>query len=655
MPAAWTERGTVLIQLGRHHLAFYRGYLDGLDLRTLARRYLEATPTEDGEIDLRVAKSMVRWIRDQLMVTARRSGHGSSAKVLRVEPDALRVTYAPATPSLEAFREERDPHDMLSEQDLIDLFQDSYGAVDNGALRRTQRNNRLRSKQLAILHRLEALTDASPRPKDGVDGWLDPAIARRLIDAGIPTLDLLVSVINARGFRWYTKVPRLGIKAAQQIIDWLMLPETISSLGMRLSAHGVVPRKELTPAMLAPPPMQTAIVPIENFLVPHALNGAFGSNRGERSSLSARNDLEAVYTWLARYKPGAHTHRAYRKEAERFLLWSILERGKPLSSLTVEDCIAYRDFLWHLGRQTAETWMQSYRIHQERWLGPRGVERHSSLWRPFEGPLSASSQKTALVILQSMMQWLSEQNYLHNNPFRALPHLAKRPTRHVDASRALTIAEWNLVKNYLSTLPRDQRYYRLRFILALAYSSGCRLSELVSLRRAHLRSFTRAGENDLHWEIVVTGKGDAIRTVQLNHQVVGEIREYLIIRGHHALGDTPPDVPLIAALPSLAVAGTADAPLSANRLYRVLKDFFQEVAVSIMDVDRDAAQKLGSASTHWLRHTFATHGIHNGMTLETIRDLLGHRSLTTTSVYVTTEKDKRSREVERLGPLSTFE
>jgi site-specific recombinase XerD len=654
MPAAWTERGTVLIQLGRHHLAFYRGYLDGLELRTLARRYLESTPTEDSEIDLRVAKSMVKWIRDQLMVAARRSGNASSAKVLRVEPDALRVTYAPATPSLEAFREERDPDEMFSEQELIDLFHDEYGATDKRALRRTQRNNRLRSKQLAILHRLEALTDASPRPDDGVDGWLDAAIARRLIDAGIPTLELLVTAINSRGFRWYTKVPRLGIKAAQQIVDWLMLPETVESLGMRLSARGVMPRKDWTPEMLAPAPRQTAIVPLENFLVPHDLNGAFGSNRGERSSLSARNDLEAIYTWLARYKPGGHTHRAYRKETERFLLWSILERGKPLSSLTVEDCIAYRDFLWHLGRQTPEVWAQSYRIAQERWMGPRGTERHSSLWRPFEGPLSASSQKTALVILQSMLQWLSEQNYLHNNPFRALPHLAKRPTITIDASRALTVAEWKLVKRHLSALPHDQQYYRLRFILALAYSSGCRLSELVSLRRANLRSFTRAGEDDTHWEIVVTGKGDHTRTVQLNPQVVEEIRRYLAIRGHGALSEAPPDLPLIAALPASGPFGSPDEPLSASRLYRVLKNFFRDVATSVFKADGDTAQKLKSASTHWLRHTFATHGIHNGMTLETIRDLLGHRSLTTTSVYVTTEKDKRSREVEKLGELATF-
>lgn len=654
MPAAWIERGTVLIQLGRHHLAFYRGYLDGLDLRTLARRYLETTPSDDGEIDLRVAKSMVKWIREQLLVTARRSGHASNAKVLRVEPEALRVTYAPATPSLDAFREERDPHDMFSEQELIDFFNDEYGTADKRALRRTQRNNRLRSKQLAILHRLEALTDASPRLQDGVDGWLDPAIARRLIDAGIPTLALLVTAINSRGFRWYTKVSRLGVKSAQQIVDWLMLPETIESLGVRLSARGIVPRKALTPAMIEPVPRQTAIVPIENFLVPHELSGAFGSNRGERSALSARNDLEAIHAWLARYKAGGHTHRTYRKEAERFLLWAILERGKPVSSLTVEDCIAYRDFLWYLGRQAPEVWAQYYRIPQDRWMGPRGTERHSSLWRPFEGPLSGSSQKTSLVILQGMLQWLAEQNYLHNNPFKALPHLAQRPTRNVDASRALTVAEWKLVKEHLSALPRDQQYFRLRFILALAYSSGCRLSELVALRRANLRAFTRAGEDDTHWEIMVTGKGDQIRTVQLNPQVVEEIRRYLAVRGHAALGEAPADIPLIAALPSSGCFGSADEPLSASRLYRVLKNFFRDVATSVMQADRDTAQKLQSASTHWLRHTFATHGIHNGMTLETIRDLLGHRSLTTTSVYVTTEKDKRSREVEKLGELAAF-
>ena len=655
MAAAWTERGTVLIQLGCHHFAFYRGYLDGLDLRTLARRYLETTPDDSSnEMDLRVAKSMVKWIQDQLVVIARRTGNSSTVKLLRVAPESLRTAYGPTVPSLEEFREERDPHEMFSEKELLELFNDEFGASDKTAERRTQRNNRLRSKQLAILKRLEDLTNAKPRLEDGVDGWLDPVIAHRLIAVGLTSLGKLVAAINDRGFRWYTKVPRIGVKAAKQIVDWLLLPETVESLGVRLSARGIMPRKNLMPEMLPPTPMRTAIVPLENFLLPHELSGAFGGNRGERPSLAARNDLEAIHAWLARRKAGSHTARAYRKEAERFLLWAILEAGKPVSSLTVEDCISYRNFLWHLGRQTPEDWARNFKIPQEQWMGQRGIDRFSPLWRPFEGPLSPSSQKTALVILQGMLQWLTEQNYLHNNPFKALPHLAKRPTEGIDVSRALTIAEWKHIKAYLATLPRDGRYYRLRFILALAYSSGCRLSELVSLRRSHLRSFVRAGEEDSQWEVIVTGKGDAVRSVQLNHHVIDEIQAYFRVRGHVSLSDVPPDAPLIAALPAPGQAGGSDDPLSASRLYKVVKTFFEDAALSVAGEDVALARKLRGASTHWLRHTFATHGIHNGITLETIRDLLGHRSLTTTSVYVTAEKDKRSREVEKLGDLAAF-
>jgi site-specific recombinase XerD len=657
MPSAWTERGTVLIQLGRHHFAFYRGYLDGLDLRTLARRYLETTedPGSEGtDMDLRVAKSMLRWVREQLMVAARRTGNGSGSRLIRLPPEALRVRYGASVPTLEEFREERDPYETYTEQELIELFQEEYGSDSTRLDRRAERNSRLRSRQLAVLRKIEELTGADPGPSDGVGGWLDPVIAKRLTAAGLHTIEQLVAAINSRGYRWYTKVPRVGEKAARQIMDWLMLPETEAALGMKLSARGIRPRKEWTDSMLLPSPVRTDIVPLESFLVPHDLNGAYGSNRADRPGISARNDLEAIHTWLARYPSGGHTQRAYRKEAERFLLWSVLEAGKALSSLTVEDCISYRNFLWYLGRQSDAVWSQYYRIPQQRWLGQRGIERLSPLWRPFEGPLSERSQKHALGIVQNLMQWLVDQRYLLHNPMRALPHLARAPAAAIEVSRSLTIAEWKIVKDYLLRLPQDARYHRLRFILALAYSSGCRLSELVALKRSDLKSFTRRGEDELQWEIGVTGKGGKYRTVQLNPQVVGEIRAYFRHRGYENLREVPGDVPMIAAIPTATGRGSHDEPISAVRLYRVLKTFFEEVAKSVIAADLEIAVKLRKASTHWLRHTFATHGIHNGIALETIRDLLGHSSLSTTSVYVTTEKDKRSREVEKFGDLAAF-
>jgi hypothetical protein len=44
--------------------------------------------------------------------------------------------------------------------------------------------------------------------------------------------------------------------------------------------------------------------------------------------------VEAGLDWLQSL---SNTQRAYRKEAERFLLWAIVQRGKALSWMTNED------------------------------------------------------------------------------------------------------------------------------------------------------------------------------------------------------------------------------------------------------------------------------------------------------------------------------
>lgn len=654
MASNWISRGTVLIQLGRHHFAFFRGYLDGLDLRELSERYIENNAAQSGAGDLRVAKSLLNWIMDQLCVAARRTGNASYVRLIRMPPEKLEVGLHPDVPDLDAFREERDPHQMFSERELLELFEQEYAELATGTNRRSTRNKRLRGRQVAVLSRLESLVEADPRLEDGVDGWLDPAIAKHLVAAGIKTLAELVQMIESHGYRWYTKVPRIGTKAAAYVTEWLMMPETARSMGVNLSVRSVRARKDINPAMLPALPRRTAIAPLEQFDTPQALSGAFGTNRGHRTSLSARDDLEAINAWLSRRKPGSHTARAYRKEAERFLLWAVLEANKALSSLSVEDCISYRDFLGRLGREAEDQWRQRFRIPQSDWMGPRGIDRFSCRWRPFEGALSESSQRTALVILQGMMQWLCDQNYLHNNPFKAIPHLARRKGG-LDTSRSLTLREWDQVKSYLNSREKDQKYHRLRFILALSYTTGCRLSELAGLRRRDLGSFVRAGEQETHWELVVTGKGEKTRRVQLNRMAVAETESYFQQRGYRSFADAPANTPLVAALTGSEATSEREAALSAARIYKVLKSFFEEMADATESSDPALAARYRSVSTHWLRHTFATHGIHAGIGLETIRDLLGHSSLTTTSIYVTSEKDKRSREVEKLDSLASFD
>jgi len=652
MRGGWVERGTVMIRLSRPHFAFYRGYLDGLELGSLARRYLETViGLENAADDLRVAKSSVKWIRDQLMIAARRSPRPSHARLFDLPPEKLNVQYARAVPSLEDFREERDPYEVYSEEDLIALFQDEYGSGSSKPDRRIERNARLRTKQMYALFQLEEQIAADPQLSDGVDGWLDPAIARRLQDAGVHTLGQLIEGMNVFGYRWYTKIPKIGAKAAAQIAKWLTEPSVTSALGVGLNARALTPRRDLAVALFSPPPARTAIVPLERFLVPAALDGSQGLNRGDRALLSARNDMEAINAWLKTRKPGSHSLRSYRKEAERFLLWSTMEKGKPISSLSVEDCTDYRDFLWALGRTPPAEWAQRYQIPQAAWIGKRGTERWSEYWRPFSGELQESSQKTALVIVQTLCQWLTDQHYLHGNPWKAVAMLAQRRDK-IDISHALTVTEWQSIKEYLATLPPDDRYYRLRFILVLAYSTGLRLSELVSLRKGALKSFTRSGESGEHWQIEVVGKGSVLREVELNQVVMDELCHYFQRRRHPSFESVPDEAPLIAALPSSGDPGTADDPLTVYRVYKILKRFFEKVANALPGADAAKADRIRRASTHWLRHTFATHALESGVSLEVVRGLLGHKSLDTTSVYITAERDRRSREMEKFGNAS---
>lgn len=114
-------------------------------------------------------------------------------------------------------------------------------------------------------------------------------------------------------------------------------------------------------------------------------------------ALDASNDYQPVNAWLSLHESAA-TQRAYRKEAERLILWAIVERGRALSSLTTEDAMAYRAFLGHSGPRA-------------RWVGAP-QPRSSPAWRPFAGDLSAHSAADALSVLNALYRWLIEQRYV---------------------------------------------------------------------------------------------------------------------------------------------------------------------------------------------------------------------------------------------------
>jgi len=619
-------------KIGRHHHAFYRGWLQGLDLKDLADRYLETG------LDLRLAKSTLAWLRDTLSQAALRHGRRGEARLLRLHLAVERPQKASTVPSLEDFRVERDPDGFYREEELIQLYLETFPEARD---KRARHRQRLIERQLAALVWIEQLLVTDPVPADLVSAWFDRPVADRLILAGIPTIGALMERIRDRGYRWWVTVPKLGEKGAARIVAWLRGYE--SSLGA-LPGHALAPiRTQPAPKLIQTRCRETGIVPIEAFVAPEVLAGRSGSNRHHlQPRIEAADDHHAILSWLATKSGSPNTERAYRKEAERLLLWAIIERGKALSDLSVEDCAAYRDWLSMLGRASVEQW--TFRLAPDEWIGKRNTPRFNPNWRPFDGPLSATSVRQALTILSSLFEWLVRVQYCAFNPWDAVgKKLAPRDDmpEDIELTRVFSKAQWQYLNEYLACLPDDPSAHRLRFVLPFAYATGLRLSELVDAKIGRLYTMPLRDSLGVRWMLKVRGKGSKWRAVPLASRLVEKLRDYLKQRGLDSdpLAN-PPDTPLISRLGS-------NTPVTGSALHKALRALFHQAAESLASsgMDQDA-KALRQATTHWLRHTCGAHLASSGVPVNLVQKLLGHVSLTTTSIYTETDDERLWAEIE---------
>lgn len=321
-----------------------------------------------------------------------------------------------------------------------------------------------------------------------------------------------------------------------------------------------------------------------------------------------------------------HSERAYRKEAERLLLWSIYARRKAFSSLTTEDVGEYVRFL-------ADPQPSSL------WVADKRYARFHPAWRPFvRGGLSRRSVAYAIHVLSAMCTWLVGRGYLDSNPFDGLPRIESGSWRPI--SRSLSEKQWRMVQSYVQALPDDENGLRQRFLIALAFGTGMRIHELGMARLADLRSYQFGSEPI--WYLHVLGKGMKEREVPLPSNLVMLLISYLKARGHafDTLMDLPPELPLLARL------GDTGAVLTTRSLDQIIKGIFHAVADQMQSEEPHASEALRKASTHWLRHTHATHALQKNVSLKSVRENLGHASLTTTSIYVHTEIADRHKEME---------
>ncbi|MEM4638360.1 MAG: tyrosine-type recombinase/integrase [Thermofilum sp.] len=153
---------------------------------------------------------------------------------------------------------------------------------------------------------------------------------------------------------------------------------------------------------------------------------------------------------------------------------------------------------------------------------------------------------------------------------------------------------------------------RDRLILLLLYTTGLRVSELVSLKRDDIDLERRA--------IRVRGKGGKERIVFFPESLASILGNYL-----SSLGDGSEYV----------------FPSSSGHIHYT----------TVERIVRRAAEAAGikkKVSPHVLRHSFATHSLAMGLDIREIQELLGHSSLSTTQVYAHISKERLKRDYDRV-------
>lgn len=363
-------------------------------------------------------------------------------------------------------------------------------------------------------------------------------------------------------------------------------------------------------------------VPLEQLIkAPESLTGECGTNRASSfitKQISASNDLEAIQSWLAEYKDSPETYRAYRKESERLLLWSLIEKQKPLSSLTRDDLRDYQSFL-----STLEP--------RDRWCGQRRP-RNNPKWRPFERPLNNESIAHAITIINALFSYLVEAGYLSGNPLGLMRRKIKDRNTNKITERFLEQSLWQLVVDYIEAMPRitpreTKEYERIRFLFHLLYLQGPRVSEVANAKMQDIKQM----RGKWWWEI--TGKGKKTQLIPVNNSMLDALIRY---RKFYEL----PAFPAHDELQPLFMSLNGAQGISSSTIYRMVKKIFLDCAKTLTKDCPDFANKLKKASTHWMRHTSITHQADAGIELRYIKRSARHESVETTMRYQHAEEEK---------------
>ncbi|MDQ3008128.1 MAG: tyrosine-type recombinase/integrase [bacterium] len=275
-----------------------------------------------------------------------------------------------------------------------------------------------------------------------------------------------------------------------------------------------------------------------------------------------------------------------------------LEVERNVSQLTIRNYSHYlRRFVEWLAEQGLDKVtdidqdvMRKYRIHLARYM-----DAHDQ-------PLSKKTQSYYIIGLRSWLKWLVKNDVDVLHPEKI--DLPKGESTHMKFLPAAAI-EKLLSQPDIST-PAGLRD---KAILEVLFSTGLRVSELVSLNRDQVDIERR--------EFGVIGKGRRPRVVFLSNSAAKWLNEWLNCREDNW---RPIFIRFSRGKPDLLADGE-EMRLTTRSVQRFVDHYCRQARLPI---------KL---SPHGLRHSFATDLLSNGAGLRDVQEMLGHKSIATTQIY----------------------
>jgi integrase/recombinase XerC len=215
-----------------------------------------------------------------------------------------------------------------------------------------------------------------------------------------------------------------------------------------------------------------------------------------------------------------------------------------------------------------------------------------------DSKMSPSSINRKMASLKSFYKFLLKTKQIQSNPF--VKHKSLKTPKQVQ----IPFSEKEINSLFeLHFLETDFDSVRNRLVVELLYTTGMRRAELINLELQAIDFYNST--------IKVLGKRNKERIIPLLPSTSDILKNYLTKRK---------ELDTINA-PEMLILSKKGNKISETFVYRLINEYFSTISEKV------------KRSPHVLRHSFATHLLNNGADLNSVKELLGHASLSSTQIY----------------------